>query len=324
VGTVQLGRTSREWVLHVWQLTGASDTWLRQLEARYREQPVFAMIGGLGDASWRPIHEFSERFEVPCIFPQTEVPVDEGPGFYTVYLSRGLALEAEVLARHLAEQGELGPVTQVHRRDDASASAAAAFRQAWAGELEERVLPAKPGPAFWKALATERPGSTLVLWLRPQDLARAHALVGPGSRVAAIYLSSTLSGERTGLAARADRRVRLVYPQDLPEAREARLRPVKAWLEKKGIASSHEKVHLNAYLAATVIAGVMSHSKDVFSRELLLERVEHRLGNAFEPSIYPHLTLGPGQRFASKGSYVVETDGEQGHRLQPVSGWIVP
>ena len=78
-----------------------------------REQPVFALIGGLGTASWRPIHEFSERFEIPCIFPQTDLPVVDGPGFYTVYLSKGIELEAKALAKYLQEQGERGPVTQI-------------------------------------------------------------------------------------------------------------------------------------------------------------------------------------------------------------------
>ncbi len=58
-----------------------------QLEAYNKQQPVFALVSGLGNASWRPIHEFSERFEVPCILPQADVPVLAERDFYTVYLS---------------------------------------------------------------------------------------------------------------------------------------------------------------------------------------------------------------------------------------------
>ena len=53
-GSVELGRTYREWVLHVWELRGPSETWGDQLEAFNREQPVLALISGLGTASWRP------------------------------------------------------------------------------------------------------------------------------------------------------------------------------------------------------------------------------------------------------------------------------
>lgn len=41
------------------------------------------------------------------------------------------------------------------------------------------------------------------------------------------------------------------------------------------------------------------------------------------PSIYPHLSLGPGQRFASKGAYVVRFPPEEGGTPVAISEWIV-
>ncbi|TXH47735.1 MAG: hypothetical protein E6Q93_27760 [Burkholderiaceae bacterium] len=41
-------------------------------------------------------------------------------------------------------------------------------------------------------------------------------------------------------------------------------------------------------------------------------------------TIYPRLTLGPGQRFASKGAYIVRVDAADPARLAPVGEWIVP
>ena len=327
-GGVNLGRTYREWVLHVWDLKGASDTWGAQLEAFNRQQPVFALVSGLGRDSWRPIHEFSEHFGVPCVFPQVEVPVVDGSGFYTVYLSQGVTLEAQALAKYLRDAGERGSVLQVYRRDDASATAAAAFRKAWAAaesDLEDRELEASPGAGFWQQLAHEASGATLVLWLRPEDLAHAQALTAAASRVKAVYLSSGLiADQRTGITPDAAGRLRLIYPQDLPAVREARLEVVKRWMHNNGIEVTDEKVQLNAYLAATVVGMQVSHSKDIYSREFLLERMEHQLGTALELSIYPHLSLGPGQRFASKGSYVVRVDGDGDRQLSLLSDWIVP
>lgn len=328
-GSVRLRRTYREWVLHVWDLSGPSDTWARQLEAYDRQQPVFALVSGLGNASWRPIHEFSERFEVPCIFPQVDVPVLADRDFYTVYLSRGMALEAQALAKFLRGEGERGPVTQVFRRDEASVAGAEAFRRAWTAVTGtapvDHVLDEAPGEAFWQQLARQTPRATLVLWLPPRDLAQAQALTTPGSQVKVVYLSSNLNaGRRTGLAADGEGRVRLVYPQDLPAVREARLEVARRWLRNKGIALSEEKLQMNAYLAATVTGMLVSHSMDTYSREFLLERMEHRLGTALELSIYPQLSLGPGQRYASKGSYIVQVGGEDDRQLKPVSDWIVP
>jgi hypothetical protein len=329
-GMVRLRRTYREWVLHVWDLSGPSDTWTAQLEAYAKEQPVFALVSGLGHANWRPIHDFSERFEVPCILPQVDVPVLADGDFYTVYLSKGMALEAQALAKFLHDEGERGPVTQVFRREEASAAGAEAFRRAWTDVTGvapvDRVLDeSAPGESFWQQLARQTPRATLVLWLPPTDLAQTQALTAAGSQVKAIYLSSNLNaGQRTGLAADGDGRVRLVYTQDLPAAREARLEVARRWLRSKGIALADEKLQMNAYLAATVTGMVVSHSIDTYSREFLLERMEHRLGTAHELSIYPHLSLGPGQRYASKGSYIVQVGGADDRQLKAVSDWIVP
>ncbi len=330
-GAVRLQRTYRDWVLHVWDLSGASDTWPQQLEAYNRTQPVFALVSGIGHESWRPIHEFSERFEVPCFFPQVDIPVLAERDFYTVYLSKGIALEAEALAKFL--HGEQGGVTQVFRSDGASAAAAAAFRRSWTAvpgrALVDRMLDhaasEAPDERFWQRLLRETPDATFVLWLPSQDLVHALVLTAAASEAKVIYLSSSLiAGPRVGLAADGSGRVRLVYPQDLPALRAARLELAKRWLRNRGVALSDERVQMNAYLAVTAAAMVVSHSMGTYSRELLLERMEHRLGTADEISIYPHLSLGPGQRYASKGAYIVKVDGADDLRLTPVSDWIVP
>jgi hypothetical protein len=119
-------------------------------------------------------------------------------------------------------------------------------------------------------------------------------------------------------------RLRLVYPRALPAQREARLEVVKGWMKRSGIALVDEKVQMNAYLAALLTAMEASHSMDIYSGEFLVERLEHRVGTANEPSIYPSLGLGPGQRFASKGSYILQVDGPNDSQMVPVSDWIVP
>jgi hypothetical protein len=39
---------------------------------------------------------------------------------------------------------------------------------------------------------------------------------------------------------------------------------------------------------------------------------------------YPHLSLGPGQRFASKGGYIVHFADAAGTRILKDGEWIVP
>jgi hypothetical protein len=327
-GQVRLGRTYREWVLDVWELKGPSATWDAQLEEYYRKQPVFALVSGLGRESWRPIHEFSERRELPCIFPQTDLPVVEGQNVYTVYLSEGVNLEARALAKYLRDADEHGRIVQVLDHDAAGETAAQAFRAAMAGgraDLQEHVLDSPPDSAYWKKLAHDSPGATLVLWLRPESLMQARALTAAGSPFKAVYLSAALTGAQPeALLPDPNGRLRLIYPQDPPAVRDARLAVVKRWMQNNRLELIDEQLQFNTYLAATVTGMLVMHSKDTYSRDFLLERLEHRLGTSLELSIYPHLSLGPGQRFASKGSYIVKVEGGAPARLSLASDWIVP
>jgi hypothetical protein len=50
---------------------------------------------------------------------------------------------------------------------------------------------------------------------------------------------------------------------------------------------------------------------------------EENLGARSGSSVYPNLSLGPGQRFASKGGYIVRF-GASGNRLVADSEWLVP
>ncbi|MGB8599116.1 MAG: cytochrome C, partial [Burkholderiales bacterium] len=69
VGREYIDRAYRKWELHVWQLSGAPETWLKQLQDYYRQQPVFAVISGISTQNWAPIHAFCEQAEIPCVYP---------------------------------------------------------------------------------------------------------------------------------------------------------------------------------------------------------------------------------------------------------------
>lgn len=65
------------------------------------------------------------------------------------------------------------------------------------------------------------------------------------------------------------------------------------------------------------------HIGSNFSREYFIERIEHAIENAVTTSVYPYLSLGPGQRFGSKGCFIAEFSGTA-ETLAPASDWIVP
>lgn len=322
-GTERMYRAYRKWTLHEWVLTGPPAGWKKQLEDHYRRQPVFAVLSGIGAGDWQPVHTFCETAEVPCIFPNVTAPTVAGPDAYSLYFSRGLTLDAEVLAKHLAEAGKLpGPLVQVYRDDSAGRLAAQAFRDALAAQglppPVERRLGGDAAPAFWSALVREDKPGVLVAWLGDKDAATLGALADGGPET--VYLSaSLLSPAGLALPGNIRNRVRLIYPYGLPAERDRHLAQVRLWLKLRGIPASHELVQANTYFAATIAGDAFYHLLDNFSRDYFIERIEHMTSQSLFSAAYPRLSLGPGQRFASKGAYVVK-----GEDLVPVSGWIVP
>lgn len=321
----------RTWVLHVWELTGAPETWRDQLDAHYREQPVFAVLGGLGSGSWQPVHAFCEGTGVPCVMPDVDYPVATGAGYYALYFSRGIALEADVLARQLAQNRSPGRIVQVFRDDATGRLPAQALRSA----LKQRgiedladypVSGADPlSSAAWSALLRDARPATLVVWLAPADVQNLAATGTPPAALQAVYVSASLFAmQHAGLADGWLDRVRMVYPFALPANRERHLARLNAWLRARNIPLADARTQANAYYAATVTGDALAHIGENFSRDYFIEGIEQMAETSLSPSIYPHLSLGPGQRFASRGGYIVGFPDEAGEAPVPVSGWLVP
>jgi hypothetical protein len=56
------------------------------------------------------------------------------------------------------------------------------------------------------------------------------------------------------------------------------------------------------------LTDLTSQMVDNFYRDYLIERAEDMLSVGSNVSIYPHLGLSAGQRFASKGAYIAKLD----------------
>ena len=97
---------------------------------------------------------------------------------------------------------------------------------------------------------------------------------------------------------------------------------VKSWLKAKQIPFVDERLQANTFFSAQVLAEIIMHLLDNFSSAYIIERLEGMLETLSSNSIYPHLSLGAGQRFASKGSYIVKASPDE--HLLPVEEWVVP
>jgi hypothetical protein len=217
----------------------------------------------------------------------------------------------------------------VYRDDEVGRAAAGAFRKSLAAsgvpDLRDVRLPAAGNlpERIFEVLQGGNGPATLVLWLPGSDVRRLGERPWGASPPGRIYLSSTLAGTAAAAALGAPNgEVYVVHPFALPKGSGERDR-VRIWLAARKVPPGDERLQTNAFFAAGITGDALDRMLDFFSRDYMLEWVEHMAEESVNPSAYPRLSLGPGQRFGSKGSYILRYAPNGGGFL-PVGGWIVP
>ena len=323
----------RKWVLHPWELKGPQASWPEQLAVQYRQQPVFAVLSGLVGGSWKPIHEFCGGAQVPCIFPVTDLPVIDEQDFYSVYLSEGMMLEAETIARNLADDKLLDEVVQVYRDGDSMGMAAAAGLrnavQARGGNVSELRLSeaaGDPGGDLWSSVLGRGQNTAVILWLGKSDVETYWGRVDMNAWPARVYLSTSLYGvDAEGVPPAIRDRVLFVHPYELPEKLDRLLRRATGWLRAKRIyAPTERRVQADAFFALKMAGAAVKGIQGYFNQEYFVEQLEHMVDNASYTSVYPRVSLAPGQRFVAKGCYLARVSGDGIGRLEPVTEWRAP
>ena len=170
-------KVNRQWVLHVWEPTGAPETWPRQLEQKLKDEPVLAMISGIAGPAWPVIGDFCERKGIPCLFPNVEAPPANGDAqFHSVFFSRGVLLEADLIGGALLDDAAGPPqrVVQVYRANDVGVNGARALARL----LEQRGVKVSGravdsqralGTAVWEGAAAD----AVILGCDPKTFVRS-------------------------------------------------------------------------------------------------------------------------------------------------------
>ena len=325
---------NRHWQLHVWELTGPAASWRAQLDKHLAAEPVYAVLSGLAGSNWAPVHEFCEQNAIPCLFPNVEVPVIAERDFYSLYFSKGVLLEAQLIARTILgpdNHPAAGAVEQVYRAGDSGEPAAEALVAQLKGHgvtVHSTVLaPRAQGHGVTAALRTaalrkDARGQALVLWLRPADIA---ALGDVPAGAATVYQSGLMGGlEKSPLPAGWREHTLMTYPFDPPDRRGVRLDYPLGWFSFRHIPVVAEQVQTDTFLACSLLADVLNRMADNFVRPYLIEQLQALLEHRLITGYYPRLALASNQRFASKGGYVVHFRNPGGTALVAEGDWIVP
>lgn len=322
----------RKLILSVWELKGPPESWLRQLEEYYKKDPVFALLGGIAAGDWAPIHKFSEEHKIPTIFPVTDFPVTSETDWYTLYFSKGFHQEGEATAKYLrrAEISEGTSIVQVFRNNRAGLALSKGFQDTWRGfgqrPPENMMLDQESAVTenFLKELTVNRKNTVLLLWLDDKDLPAIGNLTQGQNGPRMVFVSSSLMGQGLySLPEKVRSFVYITYPYRLPQEDKGFRAIVEAWLRNNKIPASNLTIESQMYDLVAVLSEPLSMLKSDFYRDYLLEQIDMMEDQSANIALYPHLSFGPGQRYASKGCYIVQlTEGARA-KLVKRSEWVI-
>jgi len=313
----------RKWSLDIWRLQGPPGSWRAQIATHYRKRPVFAMIGGLAAGSWQPVHEFCEARQMPCMLPDIDLPPADESGFYSFYFSRGLRLEAEIIASELKAKGLAGNVLSIvdgNDKNTPSVMAAAAFEQAITrrtGQVQTLDMRRDSVQELLAGNQSKLKSSAIVLWLNAAGLQKL-AAKGMQSEVPAFLSSTLLDSHWDKIPATLRSRAMLVHLSALPDEPDPSLQRFRAWARVRHVSIRHVRHQALAYFACLAFAESTKHAGLYLSRDYVLDLLNHSSTLTAYLPLYTRAGITPGQRVLSRGGYLVDLAGG----ARPL--WVVP
>lgn len=333
VPTADMKYSFRRASLDIWELAGPPQSWQSQLAAYYAKKPVFAVLGGISNGDWRPIHDFCEAERLPCLFPITGFPVISGPGWYTYYFDKGYAQEGEAAARYLNRLETLAggeSILQIVQDDPAGRALAAGFDSLWSEQERQPVTTLTLSAAQLQAQAAlarlleKHKPEVLLLWTDAAILAEIPKILAMRNPPKMVFVSSGYQGKSLLALPDAVRdRVYISYPYRLTPY----VGPKTGGLDAKTPILASARDFGDRRVAARTISALQ---QSIFpSLSLLYENLQRDnlldiMGMQMDLVVkdYERLSFGPGQRHASKGCYIIQLGPGAAPQLIPRSEWL--
>ena len=332
VTLTSLGVAVRKLSLSRWELKGPPETWRGQLQEYYRKEPVFALLGGITNGDWWPVHKFCEENHIPCIFPITDFPVISRTDWYTLYLSKGYYQEGEGAARFLNNRAELKgkPVLQFVRDSREGRALSRGFQETWSDFGQNAAVTAvlKAGEALTaeflqQELAREKPAA-IILWDGPESLKAVEMLAAGKNRPAIVLVSSSLLGK--GMLS-LNKQIRdftyMTYPYGMTQLPGEQITPTMGIKKFDAEANSTAAIRITqkSYDLTVVLDMAIERMKGNYYRDNFLDVIDCIMDLGVP--LYERLSFGTGQRYASKGCYIVQLSKGEIPVLIKKSNWVI-
>jgi hypothetical protein len=331
IGGQEMSGAFRSLSLSVWRLKGAPETWRAQLEAYLAKEPVFALLGGISYRDWKPIHAFCEARKLPCLLPLTDLPVVSGTDWYTQYFSKGYYQEGQAAARYLRSLEDATAtrrIIQIIQDGPEARALATGFRETWnelgQGGVTDILLgrgePVTPG-GLRTLLEKERPTAVL-LWTGAGAFEALEGLADWADRPASAFMSSRLLGAKVyALPERARTFTWFTYPYRAPEEEPQVSKYANSLLAGLATHRPETRISTRTYdLLQIFQAALMDMDRNIY-RDNFLDRVSMQRDQVLPD--YLRLSFGPGQRYASKGCFLMQLSPGPEPRLIRKSEWVI-
>lgn len=319
--------------LKVWDLKGEPATWAKQLAAYYQADPVFAVLGGISHQSWQPIHDFCEAQQLPCLYPITNLPVVSAPNWYTLYFNKGYFQEGEAAEHFLKQQGDADSTILQLVQDSAAGRALAAgfsasrkIRGKAAVETQFLSPQQLQDPLALTALVAQKQPDVLLFWADKQMLPNLNAVASELDASLKIFVSSTLLGAATvEIPDNLRGQVFITYPYRLKpyfgdEEGFGFLAPRAIETTYKNFADRRISTRTAIMLNQSVIQGLRLLYNNLY-RDYMLDVMGMQMDQVVPD--YERISFGPGQRYASKGCYILQLGPGPEPELLPRSEWVI-
>lgn len=340
-----------------WELHGPESTWRAQLDQYYSKEPVFALLGGISAAGWQPMHEFSEQNKIPSLLPITDLPVISETDWYTLYFNKGTYQEGDTTARYLALNSDPVADTTVLQVVEDSARARAAstgFLEAWKylGRVAPETIYLPAGESISaemvRKLNDQKHPTALLLWTGTGTLPALESLATDKEHLKTVFISSTLlQQDLFSLPEKIRGFTYISYPYRLDQGKDLYTVNSKSWLQKRNVPMGDKRISTRLFSLTNVLLEPFLVVKRDFNpnglgdglviMENQFETLMHVKRNYYRDYLfdvigmfadkvsidYERLSFGPGQRYASKGCYIVQLSAGPKPQLIKKSDWVI-
>ena len=331
IGGKEMVGSFRTISLSIWRLKGKPESWGRQLEAYLAKEPVFALLGGITTGEWKPIHTFCEAHKLPCLFPITDLPVISDTDWYTQYFSKGYYQEGQAAARYLNGLEDKNPANrllQIVQDGPEGRDLAAGFRETWQelGQDAVKEVRLKQGETLTtealRTLVQQEKPTTLLLWQAKGSFEALEALAEQSDRPGAVFLSSRLHGAKVyNLPEKARSFTFFTYPYRDPKDEPNFTRYANSLMKGLATHKPETRISTRTYAMLQVFTASLVDMDRNLYRDNLLDRIGMLRDNVLPD--YLRLSFGPGQRYASKGCYIMQLSAGPTPQLVRKSDWVI-